>query len=91
MEKEREGNINLWLPLAHPQPGIWPATHACTRPGNRTNDPLIRRLVLSPLSHTSQGYSFPSLLRLRFSPDTGQEMRARISQGAQSHLDGIWV
>ena len=91
MEKEREGNIHLWLPLAHPQPGIWPATHACTLPGNRTNDPLIRRLVLSPLSHTSQGYSFPSLLRLRFSPDTGQEMSARISQGAQSHLDGIWV
>ena len=32
-----------------------PATQACALTGNRTSDPLVCRLVLSPLSHTSQG------------------------------------
>ena len=27
-EKDRERNINVWLPLTHPQLGIWPATQA---------------------------------------------------------------
>ena len=27
-EKERETNINVWLPLAHPILGAWPATQA---------------------------------------------------------------
>ena len=35
--------------------GTWPATQASALTGNRTGDPLVRRLVLSPLSHTSQG------------------------------------
>ena len=55
-EKERETTINVWLPLVHPQLGTWPATQACTLTGNQTGDPVIHRLVLSPLSHTSQGY-----------------------------------
>ena len=38
-----------------PPPGAWPATQACALSGNRTSDPLIRRLVLNPLSHTSLG------------------------------------
>ena len=33
----------------------WPATQACALTGNRTGDPLVHRLVLNPLSHTSQG------------------------------------
>ena len=33
-EKERERNINVWLPLACPLLGIWPATQACTLTGN---------------------------------------------------------
>ena len=42
--------------LSHaPLPGTWPATQACALTGNRTRDPLVLRLVLSPLSHTSQG------------------------------------
>ena len=53
-EKEKERNINVWLPLAHPQLGTWPATKACTLAGNRTGDPLVSRLALNPLSHTSQ-------------------------------------
>ena len=54
-EKERERNIKMWLPLACPQPGTWPATQACALTGNRTGDPLVHRPVLNPLSHTSQG------------------------------------
>ena len=36
----------------------WPATQACALIGNRTGNPLIRRSVVNPLSHTSQGYLF---------------------------------
>ena len=65
-EKEKEGNINVWernidqLPLTHPQLWTWPATQACALTGNRTNDPLVCRPALNPLSHMSQGY-FTSL------------------------------
>ena len=54
-EKDRERNINVWLPLVCPLLGTWPATQACALTGNGTSDPLVRRLVLNPLSHTSQG------------------------------------
>ena len=54
-EKERERNIHVWLPLACPLLRTWPATQACALTGNRTSDPLVRRPVLNPLSHTSQG------------------------------------
>ena len=33
-EKERERNINVWLPLMYPLEGTWPATQACTLTGN---------------------------------------------------------
>ena len=46
----------MWLPLACPQLGTWPATQACALTGNQTGDPLVHRPVLNPLSHTSQGY-----------------------------------
>ena len=35
--------------------GAWPKAQACFLARNQTSDPLVRRLVLSPLSHTSQG------------------------------------
>ena len=54
-EGEREGNINVWLPLVHPLLGTWPTTQACALTRNRTSDPLVHSPVLSPLSHTSQG------------------------------------
>ena len=55
-EKERETNINVWLPLPHPLLGAWPATQACALTGNQTCNPLVLRLALSPLSHASQGW-----------------------------------
>ena len=54
-EKERGRNINVWLPLVCPLLGTWPATQACALTGNQTHDPVVRRPVLNPLSHTSQG------------------------------------
>ena len=42
--------------LVRPLLGTWPRTQACALTGNRTGDPLVHRLVLDPLSHTSQGY-----------------------------------
>ena len=57
--KEKMENINVWLPLACPQLGTLPTTQACALTGNQTSDPLVYRLVLSPLSHISQGpFSF---------------------------------
>ena len=38
-EKEREKNINVWLPLMRPLPGTWPTTQACALTGNQTGDP----------------------------------------------------
>ena len=40
-EREREGNINVWLPLHHPLLGTWPATQAYALTGNRTSGPLV--------------------------------------------------
>ena len=54
-EKERERNINVWLPLVYPLVGTWPTTQACALTGNRTSDPLDCRPACTPLSHTSQG------------------------------------
>ena len=44
-----------WLPLVCPILGTQPPTQECALTGNRTRDPLFRRPVLNPLSHTSQG------------------------------------
>ena len=60
-EKERERNIIVWLPLARPLLGTWPATQACALTGNRTSKPLVHRPALSPLSNTTQGLSFLNL------------------------------
>ena len=56
-EKERERSNSVWLPLVHPTPllGAWSATQACALTGNQTGDPLVCKLALYPLSHTSQG------------------------------------
>ena len=55
-EKERKRrNMNVWLPLVYPLLETWPANPACALTGNRTRDPLVCRLALYPLSHTSQG------------------------------------
>ena len=33
-EKDRERNINVWLPLTHPLQGTWPSTQAYALTGN---------------------------------------------------------
>ena len=48
-----ERNIHQ-LPLECPQLRPWPTTQACTLTGNQTSNPLVHRLALNPLSHTSQ-------------------------------------
>ena len=58
-KKERARNIDVWeikqLIASHlPQLGSWPATQECALTGNRTGDLSVHRLVLNPLSHTSQ-------------------------------------
>ena len=66
-EKERERNINVWLPFTHPLLGTWSTTQACALTGNQTSDPVLCSLVLNPLSHTSQGsqcYFFPIVFAL---------------------------
>ena len=40
-EKERERNINVWLPLTHPPLWTRPATQARVLTGNRTSNTLI--------------------------------------------------
>ena len=53
-EKEREKNINVWLSHARSILGTWPESQAHALTGNRTSNPLVCRLVLNPLSYTSQ-------------------------------------
>ena len=50
-ERERDHKA-----ASHAPPlGTWPATQTCALTGNPTGDTLVCRLVLNPLSHTSQG------------------------------------
>ena len=43
------------LPLTCPPLGTWPTTQAFAPTRTQTCDPLVHRLMLNPLSHTSQG------------------------------------
>ena len=55
-EKEKERNINVWLPLERSLLGglTRPATQACALTGNQTCNPLVCRPAFNPLSYTSQ-------------------------------------
>ena len=44
-EKERERNINVWLPLTHPLLGAWPATQACALGSPLGIDPATLRFT----------------------------------------------
>ena len=58
-EKEKERNINVWLPLmCFFYLETWPTTQACVLTGIQTGHPLVRRPALNPLSHTNQGHIF---------------------------------
>ena len=59
-EKERERDINVWLPLMLPLLGTWSKTQTCVLTGNQTGDPLVHRLGLNPLSYMSQGLDLTS-------------------------------
>ena len=51
----------MWLPLMYHHPrGTWLASQACVLTGNRTGDPLVCRMALNPLNHTSQGSPYYS-------------------------------
>ena len=52
--KGRETSMCGCLSCA-PLLGTWPTTQAGALTGNRTGDPLVCRLAINPLSHTSQG------------------------------------
>ena len=54
----------MWMPLTRPLLGTWPATQAYALTGNQTSNPLVLRLALNPLSHTSQG-CYVSILLLQ--------------------------
>ena len=68
-EKERERNINVWLPFTLPVLVTWPATQACALTGNQTSNPLVHRPMLNPLSYTSQGiyFLFNPILLMKYS------------------------
>ena len=90
MEKEKERNINVQLPLMCPLLGAWPATQACALTGNETDDPLFPRSVLNPLSHTSQGscgflkkfYSFIFRERGREGEREGEKLHQSVASHA---------
>ena len=50
----------------HPLLGTCPATQICVLTGNRTGDPLVHRLALDPLNHTSQDHLFFVLIFLKY-------------------------
>ena len=58
-EKERERNIGVWLPPTYLPPGARLVTQACAPTGNQTGGPLVHRLALNPLRHTSQASAPP--------------------------------
>ena len=57
-ERERERNINVWLPLTHPPMGTWPAAQACALTGNPTIDPFVLRPAFNSLSHRALVFIF---------------------------------
>ena len=58
---EREGEKHQCVVASYmPLMGTWSETQARALTGNQTGDPLVHRLVLNPLSHTSQVYLHPN-------------------------------
>ena len=55
-EKERERNINVWLPHVYSILGTLLTTQARALTGNQSSYPLFCSPVLNPLRHTSQGW-----------------------------------
>ena len=55
-EKERERNINAWLPLVRPLLGTWLATQAYALDWESNQLPFDLQAGTQTLSHTSQGH-----------------------------------
>ena len=87
-------NINVWLPLTCPLLGSWPTTQACVLTGNRTSDDLVYRLVLNPLSHTSQGktesFFFKDFIYLFLEREEGRERNINVWLPLTWLLVGTW-
>ena len=73
-EKERQRNTNVWLPLTSLW-GTWPATLACVLTRNRTSNPLVHRLALNPVTHTSQGKEVVLNRNIWATPDRLMKMK----------------
>ena len=54
-KKERERNVNVWLPPLLPQLGTWPTTQACALTGNQMGNLPVHKQELNPRSLTNQG------------------------------------
>ena len=54
--REKEGEKHPCVVASHAYPtGTRPAAQQCVLTGNQTGNPLLCRLALNPLSHSSQG------------------------------------
>ena len=53
--REKWGKHQCVVASCVPPTGDLAATQTCALTGNRTDDPLVHRLALNPLSHTSRG------------------------------------
>ena len=59
---EKGGEKHQCVVASHAPPtGDLAKTQACALTGNQTSDPLVHRLALNPLNHTSQGSFWPFL------------------------------
>ena len=61
-EKERERNITVWLPLAHPPTGDLACNPGLCPDWESNWQPFGFSLALNPLNHTSQDIFFLHLL-----------------------------
>ena len=83
---ERKGEKHQWVVASCTSPtgGTWPATQACALTGTRIGDPLVRRLALNSLSHTSQG---PMLSLITFT-QSQKQMEMLLHHLLQHNLSG---
>ena len=79
----------MWLLFELPLLGTQPATQALALAGNPTGDPLVRRRVLNPLSHTSQGCM--SNLRVLYRPQFSDGVPRLVTSVAPGSLKDMHI
>ena len=79
-EERKRGKETLMCGfLSHtPALGTWPTTQACALTGNQTSDPLVSRLALNPLSHSSQGSTFSGKASLYIQPCLSEQAKSKV-------------